>query len=155
MSPRAPRPSPALNEACRTENTADRPAGPAIGRDLPDANEHLGNGVDLCDQAAAITLQQLPHSGAGHQPPRQQPVERRELERAVAEDLDRSPAVAERYQWAEYGVFDEPDEKLHSVRAAYHRLHQKSVEACSGMRLLHALDHRRCLPADLIGIAKI
>jgi hypothetical protein len=48
-----------------------------IGGKLAEADQHVNDSLDVRRWLSAISLQQLPDPGAGHQPARQQPIQRR------------------------------------------------------------------------------
>ena len=124
-----------------------------IGGELTEVDQHLDDRFDIRRWFAAITLQELPNPGAGHQPVYKQSIERRQLERGITHDLDCNPSLAERQQRPERGVFDEPNEELYGTRAPDHRLDEEPIEARLGMCRLDPLEHPCCLSPDLVRIA--
>ena len=89
-----------------------------IGRELPDPDQHLGDRVDCGRRLAAITLQQAPDARPLHLAARQQGIERRQPDRAVAHDLDRGASLAENDYRAEDRVLARSQPAARSRRAA-------------------------------------
>jgi len=71
------------------------------------------------------------------------------------DDLHGGASLAKGDERAKDRVFDEPDEEFRGAMAGDHRLNEEAIEASSGTCRPYALDHRRCLGSDPIGMAKI
>ena len=111
------------------------------GGEPADADQHRGNGVDVGRGMAAIALQQAPDAGALHLGARQRQVERRQLQRGVAEQFDGGAAVTEQHHRPEQTVHAEPDDKFDRTRTLHHLLHQEAGKPRLGPRLADPFEH--------------